>query len=64
MSEPDKQQETKAPGHVSNQGQPPRETRKPDAEERHHRGKGQTPGDEDMQGGHTQQKRRLREVLR
>ena len=64
MSKPDNQQDTKAPGHFGNQGQPPRETRKPDAEEQHQRHKDQAPRGDDTQGGHTRQKRRLREVLR
>lgn len=62
MSKRHQQHDTHAPGHFVHQGQPPRETRKPDAEEQHH--KDQAPRDKDATSGRAKQKERLREVLR
>jgi hypothetical protein len=68
MTKQDKHGSSKAPGQFGNQGRPPRETRKRDAEERYQRNKEQAPRTEDPGaddgGGDAGRKKRIREVLR
>lgn len=68
MTKQDKHGSSKAPGQFGNQGRPPRETRKRDAEEQYQRNKEQAPRTEDPGaddgGGDAGRKKRIREVLR
>lgn len=67
MSKPHKQQDTHAPEHSAHRGQPPRETRKPDADEQHRKDQAPRANDAksgDATSGRAKQKERLREVLR
>ena len=68
MAKQDKHSGSKAPGQFGNQGRPPRETGKPDAEERYQKNKEQAPRAQnpaaDDGAGHPGEKKRIREVLR